>query len=184
MSGGAGSDHLQNQFGGSLTVLFTSTLSANGDGSAIFGGAKENTQLTAGGSAIGIAGDADDDVVTNLGFINVQAKADVGATKAVVSFIGTPTASALLSANATATGLGGGDGNDTIENVGDIVVRATGISKLSGGVDAKLSGSARTSGAGTADATATGLDGGAGVNDVANAGLVDVVAFGNSATSN
>ena len=183
IAGGAGADQLHNDIGGSLSVFFTSKLTATGDGSAIFGGAKENTQLTASGGAIGIAGEADDDVIQNSGFINVQAKADVTATKAVVSFAGTPTSTALLSAHATATGLGGGAGNDGIFNDGDILVRATGISKLSGGVDAKLVGSPRTSGAGTANATATGLDGGDGVNDVTNAGLVDVSAFGNSETS-
>ena len=182
LGGGAGLDHLVNS--GSLNVSFASTLSATGGSKAIFGGANANTQLTAAGGAIGIAGDADDDLIENDGAVDVNASASATATKASVSFAGAPTNEALLSAHATATGLGGGSGNDGIWNRDQLTVRATGNSDVIGGAEATVIGGTTSNGVGTANATATGIHGDDGSNSITNTGLIFLEARGDAATTN
>ncbi len=185
ITGGAGADSLENT--GSLTAGFTSTLNANGEGRTIFGSAAANTQLAAAGRAVGISGDADNDQIRNSGVIDVNSRAQVDATKAVVSFatiVNTPSADALLKAHATATGLEGGAGNNWLRNFGSITIQATGVSNVSGGAEANLLGSTRTKGLSTANATATGARGDNGDNDIANAGVLDVLGTGDAVTFN
>ena len=184
ITGGTGADRLLND--GFVTVGFRSSLTADSQGRNIFGGAASNTQLTAGGSAVGIAGGTDDDLIHNAGIIDVTATAEVGATKAVVSFAtgSIPPSDALLKATADATGLGGGSGNDRIRNSGEIVVLAEGKSTVTGSAEATVIGSARTAGLGTANATARGIQIEDGTNSVANIGVVDVLARGDAVTTN
>ncbi len=184
ITGGAGADRLLND--GFLTVDFTSTLRADSKGRNIFGGATSNTQLTAAGGAVGIAGDADNDLIHNAGTIDVTAKSDVGTTNAMVSFAtgSTPSADALLKADANATGLGGGAGDNGIRNSGDLFVRAEGVSNISGGAEATVLGSPRTAGFGTANATARGVQADDGSNSIANIGAINVLATGDAVTTN
>ncbi|HEX9365491.1 MAG TPA: hypothetical protein VF921_02630, partial [Vicinamibacterales bacterium] len=79
-----------------------------------------------------------------------------------------------LTASTRSAGIQGGDGNDAIQNDGDIVVRANSDLQNSGHVSNDLGGGTSASGEVVATLSARGIDGGAGNDWIANNGTIDV----------
>jgi len=182
MTGGSGDDFLRNN--GNVAVTLGSTLNATGGSNAIFGGANSSTQLAARSAGFGLTGDDGIDAIENLSAITVSSTADVVSTKASVVFAGSPSSSALLVADARATGIDGGLDADRIVNLGTISIDASSTSTVNGGASSTAVGGAATSGLGTADATGVGIEGGAGANELRNTGLIDVTARGDAVVTN
>jgi len=181
MLGDDGNDVLLNLLGAELRVNAKTSVNTNAVSYTFAGGADAGTSLTGTSSADGMRGGAGNDILVNHGDVVVTADAalvSTGGASSTFKFTGTNTSTGVSVAAASANGMIGGDGNDTLESTGTIDVTAL--------ADAQAINTAKTSvslvnskeaGAVTsADATATGLDGGAGDNDVTLAGDVTVLA--------
>ncbi|HUL91104.1 MAG TPA: hypothetical protein VLV56_02050 [Burkholderiales bacterium] len=126
-------------------------------------------------AATGIAGGADDDSIYSDGAIDASARAKTGANGVNISIFGSTQTAIDTAATASATGVGGGDGNDVIEthstikaaSASHIAISGTGFNLGgSGGFDATLS----------ATALATAIDGGAGKDTIHNEAALTVSA--------
>jgi uncharacterized protein YhjY with autotransporter beta-barrel domain len=203
MDGGAGNDVLTNT--GSLDVTATPTSSSASVGvtisaavtqewNAALAGAVTNGTTTATGTAIGIAGGAGDDTITAAGTITVKADPDadsasVSATLAGVSdglTVGFTYADGTTSAEARATAIDGGAGNDIITHSATTTVTAlptASSAKVGATITGATKGTGISGGAALTDATtkavgeATGIAGGAGDDQIANSGTITVKAL-------
>ncbi|NVL93341.1 MAG: hypothetical protein HWN71_09955, partial [Desulfobacterales bacterium] len=200
IDGGEGKDEIDNA--GDIELLATSEATAVAVGLTIDGSAKgaapgaalSDASVTANTAATGVAGGEGDDTIVNDG---TEIAADVDSTATAVGVSLTVTGSlegnvagkALSDASSTAeaavTGIGGGGGNDTIDNratiLADVDSTATtvgvgadvGIAIEEGG---NASGAALSDSSVTANAAATGIDGGEGADAIDNRGDVDLKA--------
>ena len=132
ISGGAGDDTISNA--GTVTVLANPTATATRVGVEAVGSSRLDADTEADATAVGIAGGNGDDHITNEtgAFMTVNANPTASSTGVDVRMIGVPTVAYEFFANkdldsartvtqATATGIDGGMGNDTITNNGTIV---------------------------------------------------------------
>ncbi|PQA89353.1 autotransporter outer membrane beta-barrel domain-containing protein [Hyphococcus luteus] len=137
--------------------------------------------------AAGLDGGADSDVLSNSGTLDSEARASLDSNGVDVTFAGAnvDTASGNQTANASAAGVLGGDGADTIDNAGVVISnsRATGEASQVGVV---VAGAGLVDAKSKLDATSIGLDGESGDDDIVNRGAVtsvSTVAGGNVNTS-
>jgi hypothetical protein len=144
-------------------------------------------------SATGIAGGDGDDKVTHKGTIEATAHSIASTTDISVEVLGASRSNSSTTADAFATGINGGVGNDEISNSGTITASAT--SEVDAvGVDVKYIrlplqpaqwfgadlGDAKTA----AQATAKGIDGSEGDDTIDNSGTIDVYAKAESDSDN
>ncbi|MEA5115557.1 MAG: autotransporter outer membrane beta-barrel domain-containing protein [Geobacteraceae bacterium] len=208
ISGGADQDTITN---GARAILnshaaanaYAESITANVQGEATgvtLSGSLARGETTPTATATGISGGAGADTLTNDGFMDVQATTDstsvAVAARAVGVIEGISVGASLTdtstTANATATGIDGGDDNDTISNYRSIVsktdstLRAASVSVDFGGVPIGVSvGAALSRAAANATGIAKGIDGGTGNDTISNAGygLIDVDSIARSTST-
>ena len=151
------------------------------------GGADVRTIANA--SAAGISGgNGEDEIITGEGTITVNAAANVNSANALVTIdvaneslvTGSSLSDASVMASAKATGIDGGEGDDTIVNDETEIsadanadATAVGVSLLiSGSLEGNIEGEALSNSSTNADATATGIDGGGGNDTIENRGKI------------
>jgi hypothetical protein len=178
----------------SLDISGTLSVKGSATGEAA-GTAVSNASATAIATVMGIyAGDGDDTIENNGDFDNlyahseatgVAASLDITAGVAVkgvaiVDVEGAALSDASATAEATATGIDGGAGNDSINNDGDLKhVRAeseaTGVAAslaINGTMGGDTAGAAISNSSATATTAALGLGGGEGSDTINNQGLI------------
>ena len=156
------------------------------------GSSLSDASVTAEAVATGITGGAGDDTIVN-DETEITADADADATAVGVSSTisgslegnseGKALSNSSTTANAKATGIDGGGGNDTIENRGKIVANADSKATAVGvGVDIVVAKEGSASGAALSDASVTakaearGIDGGEDSDTINNRGDIDLTA--------
>jgi uncharacterized protein with beta-barrel porin domain len=209
IKGGGGEDAISNS--GKVTVKanpdadsasVSATLTGAGDGLTV-GFTYADAETTGQATATGIDGDEADDVITNESTGEIQVTADPESTSARVGVTvsgvtkgtgivgGGALTDGTTKAISDATGIKGGDGDDTITNAGKIIVKATpdadsvGVSVDIGGALGELGlvgGFTYADAETTGQATATGIDGGAGNDTITNSGEMEITA-GSTSTS-
>jgi hypothetical protein len=164
------------------------------------GQAASDASVTAVSRATGIDGGSGLDTLTNAGDISLMtldaADADALGVAAALTVSGNlaikgvatgmtegaAASRAAVTANASATGIDGGDDRDVITNSGTITAlpaaNAKGISAtltVTGGMSGETNGSGMSESDVTARAAATGIGGGSGDDDIINTGAIDLL---------
>ena len=175
LDGGRDRDTIVNN--SAIAATATSIATAKSTGVVIGGYSLNQANTTAHAEATGIDGGDEDDDLTNAdaGSIVIVADAQVFSKSITISVLGDASGEANTTAEATATGLRGGTGDDAIANRRDVTVSAS-ASGDSDGASMGLFGSTQASAASTVDAAATGIDGGDGEDVIENDDNIDVQA--------
>lgn len=175
MDGGAGNDSVEN----SKTIASTSTATTNAFAlpMQVIGYSDTDISTNAIGAATGLAGGSGVDTLTNsaAGSIQASASANAHATAVSINLLGYSTANGQSTGSATARGMDGGDGVNTITNLGGIVGTAT-VTADASTYDIQLAGGAEASAGTEATASATGIVGGKDRDVLANQGTIDLTA--------
>jgi hypothetical protein len=195
ISGGSGLDNITN------TATITADVDSDAEGVAIavevsvaFNGRAEGSSLsdastTAKAKAAGIEAGEDDDIIENSGEIQIFSYADATSTAVYLTVSGAfrgqaggeALSKATTTADATATGIDGGEGSDEITNLGSISASASATTDavaVAVGLSFTLAGTAE--GAALSDlsstslAVATGIDGGGDNDTIDNEGAINV----------
>jgi hypothetical protein len=216
---GAGNDSINNtgdmvQLEADATALgvaaglsFTSSIAIKGNSTAeVSGEAVADSSVTAQAAVTGIDGGLGDDTIDNNGTINLLSTADATGVAAVLDVAaslnfkglsmsdvsGSAASNTSVRALASATGIDGGEGDDTIRNSGFIKLMdqgntfnadALGVSaalNVSGNIAIKgvavgtVEGVAASDATVTSNATAIGIDGGRGDDFIHNTGMIEL----------
>jgi outer membrane autotransporter protein len=186
IDGGDGNDLIDNA--GLLTASSSSTAVGVGvNVSALFTGSVGHANSDVSATSSGMAGGSGNDVLTNAvsGQVTSGAAADSDITQVDVTVaVGASIADSSSDTEATAGGIEGGDGEDTIRSYGTVTskananinARSISVTLLSTGFDEfplPQGANAEVSGAG-ASATSTGISGDGDNDDILWTGLVDV----------
>ncbi|MEM9619229.1 MAG: autotransporter outer membrane beta-barrel domain-containing protein [Pseudomonadota bacterium] len=180
-SAGAGDDIAGNA--GDLFVDTTSNLTTSGGVTVIFGSASAGASTTATASSSGMLGGDGADQLFNTDRIRARSTSTGSINRTGYVFAGGARTSATASSSSTSLGIGGGAGDDIIENTGGVESRATSTTTASGNTTATV-GSARASSTVSASARAVGLSGDDGADFVSNAGNLVVFASANPSSTN
>ncbi len=173
LAGGANGDAIVNS--GAVSVTGTADVTARSIGFAAFGYSVSRADATADAVSRGAQGGAGNDTLNNTasGSYDVHATATAHARGVSTNIIGAARAAATTTPTATAVGLDGGDGDDTVDNQGVVGVMANANTDLSNTTWTIAGANVQSIGATTA-AHATGIDGGAGNDSGTNAGTLNV----------
>lgn len=181
IKGGAGKDEIINN--GNIEVGITDAETLQGHWMALLdletssftfaGAASSNSTAEASTESTGIHGGADDDQIINTGDLSVFANAKNKSTASSVNIFGTAGSTDNAGASSAATGMAGGDGVDTVTNIGNVLVSARTRLELDG-TSYRLGGAGNTSGTLTANTTVWGLVGNGGDDTLRNEGLLRV----------
>lgn len=175
IDGGTGNDSLDNR----NTIESTSTATSNAFALPlqVVGYSDTDISTNAIANATGLAGGSGIDTLTNstAGSIQASATVDAHATAVSISLVGYSTADGRSTGSATARGMDGGDGINTITNAGSIVGTAT-VTADASSYDIQLGGGGNVSAGTEATATATGIAGGRDTDILANQGTIDLTA--------
>ena len=123
LSGGDGDDLIENL--ADLGVTAGSNVTQNGSSFAFGGVGGAGGTLTATGTATGIAGGEGADVVRNEGAISVGVTSSLSSSGGSITPFGTSQATTTVGADAAATGIDAGAGDDSITNLDTIDVTAS-----------------------------------------------------------
>lgn len=167
----------------------TVTLDGNVSGVAL-----SDASVTADAAATGIDGGEGTDSIDNRGDIELLSNSDATGVAVSLDVAGTmkgdaegsSVSDASVTAMSMATGIEGGEGDDTIDNEGMITLMngsgddetdasATAASvglTVSGSMEGNVAGEALSDSSATADAMATGIDGGSGIDEITNRGVI------------
>jgi len=159
LAGGSGADAIVNR--GELNATSTATASTTGVGVNITGASFADADAMSFSHAAGISGDSGDDEILNAGEINATSTANVGATSVNVSIAGATIGDVSTTANASATGIEGGSGDDLIGHEGAITTTTTANANAQT-VSVGLIGAALADITLTAETDSIGVDGGTG----------------------
>lgn len=178
ITGGSGADLIYN--GGGVEVDTNAYLDVTGNRStAIFGGARAGSRLTADALATGIDGGDHDDAIRNTGRVDAGANATLTSRTTSFSFVGGAATAEVLLAAATASGITGGSGNNALFNEGSVSATASAQLTANGGASSTF-GDAEVVATVAARTAATGLSAAAGddtlVNDSTGSVTVTVTA--------
>ncbi len=185
IAGGAGLDTIANSgiitAGAQATTEVSNLLTSYGIEKAVSTEAKGGASSFA--TALGINGGDDTDAITNNGIVNTTATATVTSDGVLLTYFGLGMFSIPTTASAQSTGIDGGNGNDTIVNMGLLTSTSTATASTTGVSVSGLQYDVLTEGDSsvTAAATATGISGGTGDDTISNAGTVTVL--GNATAS-
>ena len=190
ISGGAGDDTVISGSMDNDTVQANSVMTGVSDAKTgttgvsvnLIGASSVNANIDATAVGTGIDGGDGADTLTNLGSIDWTAKSDARNSGVSVNLIGAALGGATTLSSATATGIDGGSGNDTIVNQGLVTVTADAKTK-SGGVSVSLAGDAEADSNLQAIARAVGIDGGSGNDHVENHSTVKATAIADAPAS-
>ncbi len=208
IAGGAGNDTIANNNNiyakveseaNSLSISATIAIGKGGTLDLIPDSAIIDATTTAQATVKGIDGGIGNDTITNLNEVNAEAisnatSASIGVLfKGVTEFksaTGIALSDATTKALSTATGIAGGDGDDTITNSGKIKSTATSDADsasisvaLVGLKEGLVGGVSYADATTTAEATTIGIDGGAGDDTISNMGEVEVIANSTSSSA-
>ena len=187
ITGGEGSDQLFNN--GRLKVSATAELTARGGSKSTFtgGSSAASGKSAAGADAVGMDGGEGDDLVVSTGDIEVRAKSIARAqnkSSSSASFTSDQIARSISETTATATGLRGEGGNDTLINKAGLTVLADSTAysfSYANGATFSFDGDAEARSTSTATATATGFSAKDGDVRVQNDGQLRVTATAGTA---
>ena len=153
----------------------SSSLSSTGGSTTPFGTSQAGATIGADTTATGIDGGAGNDAVMNLDAIDVTSGSTVTLGGTSFSLGGTGNAAGSLEASSRATGIAGGSGQDQLQNLGTISVKAG--SKLDSQSGSKVGFGTSDSGGNSGAVTdAIGIDGGSDDDFLNNLGTLDVTA--------
>jgi uncharacterized protein YhjY with autotransporter beta-barrel domain len=182
IDGGDGNDEIVNT--GSIRVgpqldsdeeVWMSSIEATSFSLGIVGAAGAESTLNAKTESTGIDGGNDNDHVTNEGEVNVVATSRGTVSSSSIGIFGTSDSAATVTAETTATGLEGGDGDDVAVNRGPVTVTVKSSMSLDG-ASFEFGGATDLGGALTATTRGTGISGGTGVDQISNEGAIVVAA--------
>jgi len=173
IDGGDGADQLSNT--GTLDVLATTELEAGSVAINVVGSSSTDAKATSHANAIGLQGGAEDDYVSNSGTVNVHTKSALDVTSKTFSLVGSSSAKITeTTAEATATGLDGGDGDDVLLNDGILFITLADGQPMAEAVGRSTSwnliGVASADVTLSANVIATGMAGGEGDDIIVNRG--------------
>ncbi|MBI9086592.1 MAG: hypothetical protein JEZ11_23545, partial [Desulfobacterales bacterium] len=174
--GGEGDDTLQNA--GSLIVNVSADSTPTGTGVTLLGVAGAGSGVQTLVSAGGLAGEAGNDSLVNSGNMDIDATATTTQTDTSVALVGVAGTRGGIVAEAEAAGLSGGDGDDTMVNLGDITVDATGTNTQTN-TAVNLFGTSEADGTVSATSAARGIHGGDGDDDLQNEGDITANSIAN-----
>ncbi|MHA6718193.1 hypothetical protein ACX40Y_01960 [Sphingomonas sp. RS6] len=180
LGGGDGNDHLVNGAAGDLSVEQVATLLLDNSSMAIAGQSAGNGFAAARVDARGLSGDGGDDLLENHGVTEVFGRAEIRGSGAAYSVAGDASNGGVITPVATATGLSGGTGNDTLFSENNLTVRSEAASIYNSSTFALVGASGVTTALGSA-ASAVGLDGGSGANHLMMRGRGNVLALASAA---
>jgi hypothetical protein len=171
MDGGEGNDTIANS--GTIMSTVTAHSPVRSVSVTLAGVASADFSSSAHADAIGIEGGQGNDVIANGGEIDISANATAPASGTSVGIFGVGEQNAGAIANATTTGIDGGDGNDEIANGGSVKAHATADALVSSS-SWNLAGVASQQGLARTTVRATGIAGGSGTDMLVNGGSLDV----------
>jgi len=181
IAGGSENDQVTSRGG----VEVHSTAEARGTSvelDLVGGGGSADASLTATAVATGLAGEGGADTLTNQDTVEASADATASRGAGDVVIIGSAGSSTGTTADATAVGIDGGNGADSLTN--EDTVRATaGAHATATDVNLVLTGLSGGDSASDAVAEAVGMQGGGGGDTLTNDGLVEVRSNADSTTT-
>lgn len=181
LDGGGGDDTILNH-STLLNVSASALTTLNSSSWALAGTANDTGTLDAIARATGIDGGIGNDSLRNETAITVASSASLSATGGSNAIFGNASASTKVGAEAYATGLSGGDGNDTITNLGAITVSAM-SSVVSTKASFSFAGGANIDELLKSSSRAVGIDGGSGDNIIYSDAAITVTSTA-AATTN
>jgi uncharacterized protein YhjY with autotransporter beta-barrel domain len=171
IAGGGGADIVNST--GAVTVVTSSSLSSDGDSTAIFGASDTGGATGAVTFAAGIDGEGGDDILFSGSAITVDSTSTLFVSKGGFTFGGTADATGTLTAGTYVFGIDGGAGGDWIRSTG--AISATATSLLSSSVESTvIFGSSYARSTISADSMVTGIAGGAGDDTIESLSTIDV----------
>jgi uncharacterized protein YhjY with autotransporter beta-barrel domain len=173
--GGDGVNTIYNTSTGSIQATATTYGDTTAVNINLLGYSKTDGSSTGDATAIGIAGGKEADTIRNDGTIHSTATSDIDASSTAVQLIGYGESSAKGISNATVKGIDGGEGANTLINIGSITGTATVYADASS-YDVQLSGGAKAAAGTEATATALGIAGGKDMDAIRNEGTINLTA--------
>jgi hypothetical protein len=174
IDGGDSSNTIINTSTGLITGTATTLADASSYDIQLSGGGKVTAGTEATASAIGIAGGKDMDILRNEGTIDLTAQSTLVSTSRSYKFFGVGIANADSKAETFATGIDGGEGNNTIINT------TTGSIDVSSNANATVTsmsaniGIAGASASTTSKALSMGIKSGDGQDTILNEGSMNI----------
>lgn len=175
INGGDGVNTIYNTSTGSITATATTHADTTAVNINLLGYSKADGSSTSAATAIGIAGGKEADTIRNEGTINSTATSDINASSTAVQLVGYGESNAKGISNATVKGIDGGDGVNTLINIGSIMGTATANANASS-YDIQLSGGGKATAGTEATATAIGIAGGKDMDTIRNEGTINLTA--------
>ena len=144
-------------------------------GTAVAGSADWDGEVGSLATANGIALGDGDDMAVSSGTVSSAADADADSNTVAINLVGVTAGIADTTSEASAFGFDAGDGNDAVQNTGDLVVSA--ISDATGRtLGGGLVGASLSSASAEAVSNATGIAGAEGDDSLINSGSIDSTA--------
>jgi uncharacterized protein YhjY with autotransporter beta-barrel domain len=175
IDGGLGDDWIRNE--GTITADATSTTDATGVAVQVAGYSNMDITTNAIANATGINGGDGVNTIYNTSTGSIQATATTyaDATAVNINLLGYSTTDGKSTGAATVKGIDGGDGVNTVTNVGSITGTATVYANASS-YDIQLAGGAKATAGTIATATAIGIAGGKEMDTIRNEGTINLAA--------
>jgi uncharacterized protein YhjY with autotransporter beta-barrel domain len=175
INGGDGNNTLTNTSTGSITATTTAYANTGSVSVNLAGAVKADAGSTASATSIGMEGGQDTDTIRNDGTITLAATSTTDASSTTVQLLGYGDQNAKGVSNATVKGIDGGDGVNTLINVGTITGTATANANASS-YNIQLGGGATATAGTEANATAIGIAAGNGMDTIRNEGTINLSA--------
>lgn len=171
ISGGEGDDQIENS--GEIWSQTTGDFTVGGNATTIIGSAQKSAFAGTDTHTAGMDGGGGNDSIFNRSKLRVESKAAVQLNANSFSFAGTAASQGELTALASTAGIKGGEGDDRIENTGDIALWSYADLQSSGG-GSVIFGSANTGARVGSKSLSTGIDGGDGDDAIDNFNTITV----------
>ena len=182
ISGGAEKDSVTLRADSVMIGVSDAKTGTTGVSVNLIGATSVNANIDATARGTGIDGGDGDDTLTNLGSIDWTALSDARASSVSINLVGAALGGATTLSSATATGIAGAAGEDTIENHGTMTLTAD-AKTTSGGVTVSLAGHAAADSNIQAVAEAVGIDGGSGKDTITSRGAIQATATADAPAS-
>lgn len=181
MAGGDGNDTIVNRgtniVGGPLGGTAMAVVDASGSSWAFGGGAGAAVVAAANTTSTGLSGGAGNNGLKNDGVTEVNATAYLHSDSDAYATFGGSASSARILASSTAIGIGGGAGNDSVVNAGELIVNSSARSVSRSHADTGIIyGDGDTTSVAESMAAAAGIAVGDGQNELNNSGQIHVLA--------
>jgi uncharacterized protein with beta-barrel porin domain len=175
ITAGDGVNTVYNTSAGSIQAAATTDADTTAVNINLLGYSKTEGSSTGDATAIGIAGGKEGDTIRNDGTIHSTAFSDIKASSTAVQFVGYGESNAKAKSTATVKGIDGGDGINSLINIGSITGTAT-VNANASSYDIQLAGGAKTKAGTEATATAIGIAGGKDMDTIRNEGTINFAA--------